>query len=139
MACGYLAGRYVEAMAFHDELLGAKQVATKNIKSPRQLAYALCLLAIGQGADSDDDLILAGHRVLQQNLAERWLHLGSYQRAAEWLKIVHELANPGLPPDQVLLKAYDDMPTVAKPAFLNGAQGSAPATIIPLQAWPRKP
>lgn len=121
LAVGYQAGRYAEAIAFHDEVAGPMKVGIRNIKAPRQLAYLLCQRALGQGVGSDEEFIRAGHRLLQLHLAEHWLHLGQYQRAATWLKIVHEFASPGLSPAQVMLKAYDDMPTVPRPAFLGAS------------------
>jgi hypothetical protein len=118
VAIGYQAGRYAEAIAFHDALAGPMKVSVPNIKAPRQLAYALCQRARGHSPGSEEEIIRAGHRLLQIHMAERWLHLGNYQRTAMWLKIVHEVANPGLTPAEVMLKAYDDMPTVPRPAFL---------------------
>ena len=37
---------------------------------------------------------------------------------ATWLKIVHWHYDPTLSPLQTILKAYDDMPDVARPAFV---------------------
>lgn len=118
LAVGYQAGRYEEAIALHDELAGPMKVSIRNIKAPRQLAYALCLRALGRSPGTDKEFVHAGHRLLQLHLAERWLHLGNYQCAAMWLKIVYELAEPSLTPAQVMLKAYDDMPTIPRPGFV---------------------
>lgn len=120
LAVAFQAGRYAEGIAFHDKLAGPMQIAAQRIKSPRQLAHALCQRAMGHSPGSDEALVRAGHQVLRDHLAERWLHHGQYLRSAMWLKIVHGLANPGLTPTEVMLKAYDDMPTVPRPDFLSG-------------------
>lgn len=122
VAIGLQAGRYEEAMAYHDTLAGGPPKGkVSSIKAPRQLAYALCQRALGHSSGSDAELVQAGHRVLREHLAERWLHNGQYLRSAMWLKIVYELAQPELSPAEVLLKAYDDMPTIPRPAFLSAA------------------
>ena len=119
MAVGLQAGRFEESIAYHETLAGGPPKGkVSSFKAPRQLAYALCQRALGQGPDSDADLISAGHRMLREHLAERWLHNGQYKRAAMWLKIVYELEAPQLSPAEVMLKAYDDMPTVPRPDFL---------------------
>lgn len=122
LAVGLQAGRHAQCIAYHDELAGGPPKGkVSGIKAPRQLAYALCLRALGQSPASDADLIRAGHRVLREHLAERWLHNGQYKRAAMWLKIVYELEAPQLTPAEVMLKAYDDMPTVTRPPFAVAA------------------
>lgn len=120
VAIGYQAGRYAEAIAFHDGLTGPMQVSIRSVKAPRQFAYLLCKRALGLNAGTDEEFIHAGHRLLQLHVAERWLHLGDYHTTAMWLKIVYEIANPTLSPAEVMLKAYDDMPTIARPDFLSG-------------------
>lgn len=118
LAVALQAGRYAEGIAFHDNLAGPMRLSLHRIKSPRQLAYALCQRAVGHGPVSDHALARAGHQLLRDHLTEPWLQNGQYLRAAMWLKIVHEVANPELKPAEVMLKAYDDMPTVPRPAFL---------------------
>ena len=118
LAVAFQAGRYAEGIEFHDKLAGPVQVSVPRIKAPRQLAYALCQRAMGNSPGTDEALVRAGRQVLRNYLAERWLHHGQYMRAAMWLKVVHEVAHPGLKPAEVMLRAYDDMPTVPRPAFL---------------------
>ena len=119
LAVGLQAGRYAEAIAFCDQLLGgALKVKAQTAKAPRQLAYLLCQRALGQSKATDAELVEAGHRVLREHLTESWLHFGQHLRAAMWLKIVYELEAPQLSPAEVMLKAYDDMPTVPRPDFL---------------------
>jgi hypothetical protein len=119
LAVGFQAGCFAQSLAYHDALAGGPPKGkVSSIKAPRQLAYALCQRALGHSPGSDAELIRAGHRVLREHLAERWLHNGQYERAAVWLKIVYGLEAPQLTPAEVLLKAYDDMPTIPRPAFL---------------------
>jgi hypothetical protein len=117
MACGLQGGRWEQAMAAYDQLVGAKSLTIKAVRNPRQLAYLHCQQAL-ESRWSPADLLVAGRRVLQKNLAEEWLHNGQTTRAAIWLKIVHWTEHSGLTPAQTLLKAYDDMPTIARPGFL---------------------
>lgn len=122
MACGYLANRFEEAIAWYNEVMPTKVPAVRSVKAPRHVAYLLCQRALGRSPAADVDLIAAGHRLLRHHLAEVWLHNGDYLKSAQWLQIVHGLANPHLSPAQAMLKAYDDMPTVPRPAFLGVTQ-----------------
>lgn len=42
--------------------------------------------------------------------------------AAVWLKIVHWHHNPSLSPLETILKSYDDMPHVPRPAWVHSAR-----------------
>ncbi len=59
----------------------------------------------------------AAHKTLAARLDERWLGAGQYIRAATWLAAIYKFHQPGLSPLETLLRAYDDMPKVVRPAF----------------------
>lgn len=122
MAFGYLgndAALIDHAIATWERLTqrsGVKSLAKSP--SPRQMGYAYCLHRAGRLELGVDALYEGGRRMLQGNLQEHWLGAGQYIRAATWLKIVHGQHDPLLGPVEVILKAYEDKPKVAKPEYL---------------------
>ena len=117
MACAFQAGRFTDGLALYEDIYGIKTLRINAVRTPRQLAYAYCLHAI-EARFSSADLLLTGRRLLEKQLAENWLHNGQMIRAATWLKIVYWHTDQSLTPEQTILKAYDDMPTVPRPDFL---------------------
>lgn len=96
---------------------GAKKISLKKTLSPREFGYALCLNEI-KPQFAPDDLLAAGRKMLQANLEDHpWLGYGQYSRATQWLKIVYWNNNRTLTPLETILKAYDNMPNVARPSF----------------------
>ena len=116
MAQAYQAERYAWAVAFFERMVGAKTFNLKRITSPRHVAYAKSLQALDQRFDPAD-VHAAGRRMLATYLDKHWLSQGQSVRAAIWLKIVHWQPGSILSPVEVMLKAYDDMPHVTRPAF----------------------
>jgi hypothetical protein len=117
LAYCFQAERYEEGIAEYEALLGAKKLSMKRSMPPRDIGYALCLHK-ARGLFEPDELLAAGRRMLAAHLQETWLGYGQANRAAMWLKIVHGHHDPGLTPLQVILKAYEDMPQVARPDFV---------------------
>lgn len=116
MALSFQAAQYEAGIATFEMYVGAKAVSLKRALKPRELGYALCLHHARQKFDASD-LFEAGRKMLQTKLEDDWLGRGQYLRAATWLKIVYWHHDPSLTPLQTILKAYDDMPNVARPAF----------------------
>jgi hypothetical protein len=85
---------------------------------PRDFGYALCRHYTALQSFDEDALVAAGRKMLRAHLQERWLGGGQYIRAATWLKIVHHQLGGEADPRQCILRAYDDMPDVARPAFV---------------------
>ncbi|WP_175423709.1 hypothetical protein [Inhella inkyongensis] len=122
MACAVQGGCNEAGVAAYQSFLGerAAKLTPRTVRKPHQLAYLLCAeaLAPAHGAEA---LHAAGRQVLQAHLAERWLHLGQIARSGMWLKIVHGIVSKDLNPSAVLLRAYEDMPTIPRPSFLVSA------------------
>jgi hypothetical protein len=85
---------------------------------PRDFGYALCRHYTAIQSFDEDALVAAGRKMLRAHLQERWLGSGQYIRAATWLKIVHHQLGREADPRQCILRAYDDMPDVARPDFV---------------------
>lgn len=85
---------------------------------PRDVGYALCRYNSCTQSFEKDELLLAARKMLRENLQEKWLGSGQYIRAATWLKIVHHQLGGVMDPLDCLLRAYDDMPDVARPDFV---------------------
>ena len=96
---------------------GAKKISLQKRLKPREFAYALCLNQINNQF-SPDELLDAGRKMLSGNLAS-WLGSGQYTQSAIWLKIVYWHHDKSLSPLQTILKAYDDMPSIKRPEFID--------------------
>jgi hypothetical protein len=108
---------YAKGVEAFENFYGVKKISLKKKLKPREFAYALCLNQIEKQFDSDE-LLAAGRTMLSGNL-QLWLGSGQYSQSATWLKIVHWHSDKSLSPLQTILKAYDDMPSVKRPVFLD--------------------
>lgn len=86
--------------------------------TPREYGYLVCQNKINPQYDNTTMLEL-GKKLLTKHLESDWLGYGQYDRATIWLKVVYENYHAPLSPEQVLLRAYDNMPNVEKPSFIT--------------------
>lgn len=127
MAFAVQSGDFQKGIETHERLIGPKKLSLGRLLKPREYGYAVCLRQ-ARGEYDEQDLFEAGRRMLQSKLEETWLGAGQAIRAATWLKIVYwdkdvrEGRDPTLTPLQTLLKAYENMPNVAAPDFLQAAK-----------------
>lgn len=124
MAFAYQGGEhddgYQAGIDMYERWTGKKSpVSLSKVLKPREFGYALCLHRTCQQQFDEEDLFKAGRRMLQENLQEEWLGGGQAIRAATWLKIVYWHYDETLTPLQTILKAYDNMPKVEKPDFVD--------------------
>jgi len=110
-------GAVESAIAMYEAKTGGKNASIKKTLKPRDLGYVLCLNLMDRRFESSD-LLMAGRKMLQAHLEDKWLGGGQYVRAAMWLKIVYSQLDESLEPIDVLLKAYENMPKVPRPDFL---------------------
>lgn len=108
---------FTGGVQFFEKCHGVKKISLKKKLKPREFAYALCLNQIEKQFDSDE-LAAAGREMLSGNL-ESWLGSGQYSHSAIWLKIVYWHQDKSLSPLQTLLKAYNHMPSIKRPDFIN--------------------
>lgn len=118
MAFSLQAGQYEAGIQEYEKHLAPNIPSLKKTLKPRELAYVLCLEQAGRKQFDRDALLGAGRKMLQSNLQENWLSGGQYIRAATWLKIVYGHSDESLTPLQTILRAYDNMPKVARPDFV---------------------
>ena len=116
MAFCLQAGRYLEGIAEFEKYARTLNFSAQGSLQPRQYAYLLCQARI-KGCVNAPDLQGAGHRMLRAHL-EEWLSYGQYSRAATWLKIVNWDNATKTTPVETIQRAYEDMPTIARPAFV---------------------
>ncbi|MBK5125804.1 hypothetical protein [Paraburkholderia domus] len=122
MAFAYYGGEHNDGFEagvdMFERWLGPQRtVLTKTLK-PREFGYAFCLHRARQQFDADK-LFEAGENMLRSNLESNWPGAGQYLRAAPWLKSVYGLIGEILTPIEVVLEAYDHMPNVPKPDFIE--------------------
>lgn len=119
MAYCFQAGAYAAGIAKYESFHGEKAFPLKGTPKARDFAYAMCLHA-RDGRFDPDELRAAGRRMLRSKLKREWLEMGQYYRGAMWLKMVYWHRDPALTPLEVILKAYDDMPEVERPVWVDG-------------------
>ncbi|WP_407973063.1 hypothetical protein ACJ51O_36375 (plasmid) [Burkholderia pyrrocinia] len=115
---------YENAIQMYEHWVNDIPPSLKKMLKPREYAYALCLYyarpetAVANGY-TPEALLEAGRRMLQANLESKWFGNGQFIRGAMWLKVVYWNRGDELTPLQTILKAYDNMPNVPRPAFVG--------------------
>ncbi|MGU3390753.1 hypothetical protein [Sphingomonas sp. M1A8_2b] len=112
---------YEAALSMYESFMGSDPVVLGKRPKPRELGYAICAHYARQDYEPEQ-LVSAGHRMLRGYLAEEWLGMGQYIRAATWLMALNwhgatYLRQPAEQPIALdaLLAAYDDMNGVVQP------------------------
>lgn len=127
------AGEYKECESLYAYVRGDRPPRFKGWVDPGDYAYVVCGVQAGKYAESDS--IQLGHRLLRKYLESDWLGHGQCVTAAMWLKIVlwdsdiRAGRKPSLTPLETILKAYEYMPRVETPEFVQRQnQNTQPAT-----------
>ena len=115
MPIAFSGGLYAEAIRNFEEYHPGVQPNIRNLRSQRGVAYLLCQHKL-LGMHDPDLLRKAVLRVLDVHLQSEWLGRGLYGKALHWLMIAYAEDNPAANPREVVLKAYDHMPKVQRPA-----------------------
>jgi hypothetical protein len=115
MPIAFSGGLYADAIRNFEEYHPGVQPNIRNIRSQRGVAYLLCQHKL-LGMHEPDLLRKAVLRVLDVHLQSEWLGRGLYGKALHWLMIAYAEDNPVANPREVVLKAYDHMPKVQRPA-----------------------
>ena len=115
MPIAFSGGKYADAIRNFEEYHPGVQPNIRNIRSQRGVAYLLCQHKL-LGMHDPDLLRKAVLRVLDVHLQSEWLGSGLYGKALHWLMIAYAEDNPTANPREVVLKAYDHMPKVQRPA-----------------------
>lgn len=112
---------YEAGIEMYEYWMREQPISLKKTLKPRDFGYALCRHFARLEFDGEE-LLAAGHRMLQANLAEEWFGMGQSMRAATWLMVINWYSAPflgeGKPrptPLETILMAYDDMPGVERP------------------------
>jgi hypothetical protein len=116
MALCLLAGEYAGGIAAFQRGWPGKEPKVARVEAPRDWGYLACTNQL-RPTLREDELLHAGQRMLRRWLDDPWLGRGQSARAAMWLKAVYWLPDRSLSPEHTLLKAYDDLPLVTRPAF----------------------
>lgn len=110
---------YRAGIDMYEHWLGEPKISLGRALKPRELGYVLCRHYLNFEFDRDE-ILAAGRRMLREHLESDWLENGQTLKAAMWLMLVHWYPSfyydEEMPsPIDVLLKAYEDMPHVARP------------------------
>jgi hypothetical protein len=121
MAYAVQAENYQAGIDMYEEIRGrAPKISLSAVLSPQKLGYAICQDKLGIKQYDKEKLFEAGRKMLQYNLQGEWLGTGIYYMAAAmWLKIIYWQNDKKLTPHQTILKAYENMPDVPTPGFIQ--------------------
>ncbi len=75
---------------------------------------------LADGGQRDATYIAKGEEMLRAAMLERFIPNGSYTKMALWLKAIYHDSGVTRTPEETVLKAYDTMTGVARPAFAGG-------------------
>lgn len=115
MPIAFSGGLYADAIRNFEEYHPGVVPNIRTIRSQRGVAYLLCQHKL-LGLHDAGQLRKAVNRVLDVNLQSLWLGSGLYHYSLHWLMIAYAEDNPQADPKTVVLKAYDHMPKVQRPA-----------------------
>ena len=118
MAYVFQAGEYEKGITEYERYHEGKVFSLSRALRPKDFGYALCLNG-AKGLFDAQQLQVVGERVLKSNLQSNWLGMGQATRSAMWLKIVYSDLLKIEDPLTVIMKAYDNMPKVAKPDWVQ--------------------
>ena len=72
---------------------------------------------LADGGKPDAAYVAEGEEMLRKVMSERFIENGYYTRMAMWLKAIYHDSGVTRTPEETILKAYDTMSGVEKPAF----------------------
>jgi hypothetical protein len=72
---------------------------------------------LAHGGKLDAAYVAKGEEMLREAITERFIEDGDYTRMALWLKAIYHDSGVTRTPEETILKAYDTMTGVEKPAF----------------------
>lgn len=95
------------------------EISLKRLSySERELAYAYCL-HYAENCFLEEELFLVSKKFLTKNMEKNWIDKGQIERATIWLKVIYSNQYNKLKPNQILWKAYEHMPKIEKPNFIE--------------------
>ncbi len=72
---------------------------------------------LAEGGTPDAAYVAKGEEMLRKTITERFIGGGDYTKMAMWLKAIYHDSGVTRTPEETILKAYDTMVGVEKPAF----------------------
>jgi hypothetical protein len=72
---------------------------------------------LAEGGKPDAAYVTKGEEMLRKAMMERFIGGGGYTKMAMWLKAIYHDSGGACTPEKTILKAYDTMTGVEKPAF----------------------
>lgn len=109
-------GEYERGVLLYEKVGGRTDIDSKRMKKIIEFGYWLCLQKLESNEASVDNYRMIGERVLKLHLQGQWLNHGQAIRSVIWLKILYWHSGVTTTPLDTILKAYDLMPDVPKPA-----------------------
>lgn len=117
LACCIQSEQYARGVSLCERIGAAKDIDPKRIKKVTEFGYWVCRESL-RGKIPTDTCLSVGERALTGHLQAEWLAHGHMLIAANWLKVVYWHSGVTATPLDTILKAYDLMPDVPRPAFV---------------------
>jgi hypothetical protein len=108
--------QYARGVSLYERVGTRKDIDPERMTKVEELGYWVCRERLVQRRIPTDTYVSVGERVLKGYLQSDWLSHGHMLIAAHWLKILYW--HSGVTPSalETILKAYDLMPGVERPA-----------------------
>lgn len=119
----YLAGciqseQYERGVSLYEKVGAEKDMDPARMTKVTEFGYWVCRENRLSGKIPTDAYLSVGERILKRHLQSEWLGQGRLLTAATWLKVLYWHSGVTASPLEAILKAYDLMPDVPRPAFL---------------------
>ena len=108
---------YARGVRMYELVGGSLSIKIEKIKTAREFGYWLCKESAKE-PPAGESVIAVAEPFLKENLESNWLGHGRAFKSAAWLKIVYWHSGAIESPLECILKAYDLMPHVERPAFV---------------------
>lgn len=122
----FMSGHLAGALAADAPLIGLKIYEAAGMKprmepppSPVPFGHWACRHLVNRGT-RDETFVSRGRDMLTANLLPRFYEGGDIVQAALWLKAIYFDGGVVQTPEQAFAKAYDSMPGVRRPDFMEG-------------------
>jgi hypothetical protein len=108
--------QYARGVSLYERIGTRKDIDPARMTKVEELGYWVCRENLMQGRIPTDTYVAVGERILKRYLQSDWLCHGQMLMAAHWLKILYW--HSGVTPTalETILKGYDLMPDVQRPA-----------------------
>jgi hypothetical protein len=118
LACCIQSKQFARGVSLYERLGAEKNVDPSRTMTVEEFGYWACRENLLHGEIPTDIYLSVGARVLRRHFQTEWLAHGLLLVSADWLKALYWHSGATATPLETILKAYELMPDVPRPAFV---------------------